>query len=66
MSDQEFKWISVKDRLPEWGDFILVFGSHSIAWLAQYREDDKFHDIEDGDWLTGITHWMQLPLPPND
>lgn len=58
-------WISVKDRLPDEAEFVLVWGSHAMPWLVQIIEG-QFTDVEDGEWLTGVTHWMPLPEPPKE
>lgn len=46
-------WISVKDRLPEIKQEILVFGEPGI-----------FIDEYNGDMVVWATHWMPLPEPP--
>jgi len=53
----------LKDVLPKNATFVLVWGSHTMWWLAEFI-DGKFKDIEDGETLTDITHWMKLPKPP--
>lgn len=66
------EWISVKDRLPEVFDEVIVYfnGSISIAW----RETEKRkRGIVGWHWdsqmsypesLVNVTHWMPLPNPP--
>ena len=61
-------WISVKDRLPENTDEVLVC---FIGW-----DDLQFQSVmylENGDWYNEhgdpcytVTHWMPLPEPPNN
>ena len=65
-------WISVKDRLPDVFDEVLVYfnGFISIAW----RETEKRKNgIVGWHWdsqmsypesLVYVTHWMPLPEPP--
>ena len=57
-------WISVKDRLPEtrnpvlvtneYGDFYLANCSSGI-WTEHFREKANF---------ISVTHWMPIPEPP--
>lgn len=69
------EWISVKDRLPEEGDYVLgiVSGHNGIikftdAWmLVHYDADEKEwwadeYDIEG----CSVTHWMPIPEPPKE
>lgn len=63
------KWISVKDRLPDSFDVVLVYsdGFISISW----RETEKrkngivgWHWNSYPDSFGYVTHWMPLPEPP--
>lgn len=62
---QQFKpkmieWISVKDKLPESGTYILSFS-------PCYNSVSKFKDgcfFDGKDRLYNVTHWMPLPSPP--
>jgi hypothetical protein len=33
--------------------------------MSQFLED-QFIDVEDNDWVAGVTHWMPLPSPPQE
>ena len=63
-SDQ-FKWISVKDRLPEanvlvlcrWDDF-----EGSYYGFARYQQHGSWYVANEG--MPKVTHWMPLPEPP--
>lgn len=55
------EWISVEDRLPEIGVYVMVFlgkqGHNPTTYnFCQYT---KF-----GFHLSNVTHWMPLPEPP--
>ena len=61
------EWISVKDRLPEKGEEVLVFDTREnwtgFAWL---RPDETWTALG-FDFpldLGEVTHWMPLPQPP--
>lgn len=73
---QQPKWISVKERFPEYKTAVLGYGLRS----KKYSETDKFpaaHVVytrgEDEGWFTfwnneyvAVTHWMPLPQPPEE
>lgn len=62
------EWISVNDRLPKNGDWVLVYGDGKI-YMAFVDQDNQWcvdadgYDghIENVDW---VTHWMELPKGP--
>lgn len=65
------KWISVKDRLPENYEEVLVRG---YEFLPEYTfeidgtyiiAEDLWHDFN-GCYLSNVTHWQPLPKPPDD
>ena len=67
------EWISVKDRLPELDEPVLVFskGDYKLSALCKeiptFEETFKAFDYwEDIDELHHVTHWMPLPEPPKD
>ena len=56
------EWISVDDRLPEYGDKILVhldYGDIKGILLEEYS-GTKFWSRA----FNNVTHWMPLPEPP--
>ena len=59
------KWVSVKDRMPNYCDTVIavnIFGHISVAF---YRGSGCFTDNNSGDELNYITHWMPLPETPD-
>ena len=59
------EWISVKDRLPEEKDRVLVFLKQS-GHTKGYTRIDTDRLIK-GNWIrwgSCVTHWMPLPEPP--
>jgi len=63
------QWISVKDRLPERGDFVLVnteFGRITVA--KKGWESWVFNDFYKTSYerISYVTHWMPLPKPPTE
>ena len=71
------EWISVKDRLPEEFDDVLIVtvsGRISIAYLHSYNKENiidyknwAITDSEEGNTIpfVRVTHWMPLPKSPN-
>lgn len=59
-------WISVKERLPEYGCLYIVcrtFEGHYACFEARWKEN-KWLSVVDNVQLKYITHWMPLPEPP--
>ena len=65
MEEQQTKWISVYDRLPEEGKVVLAFGTRSsttgMFQGTQKNRPELWH------WkgcIKHVSHWMPLPEPP--
>lgn len=68
-------WISVKDRLPETNDLVLVLANGkprknitlvSAYELAEYCPEGWILEMWP-DWIDAkVTHWMPLPSMPKD
>lgn len=71
------EWTSVKDRLPEKNEIILLYtasgkinvGGYGTEVLSKYYPDVDV--LECGSIFYGesplfVTHWMPLPEPPED
>lgn len=68
------EWISVKDKLPEKQQSVIVVttdgNSIYVAWIEEFGMEDK--PIWQYSWCCGcyvsgnVTHWMQLPSLPKD
>lgn len=57
-------WISVKDRLPEDREDVLLCGPNCLPCIGWYRrESDGFLSLDSEDDVYP-THWMPLPPPP--
>ena len=61
-------WISVKDRLPEVAESVLVTDGLQICIAFIQRENKRFTQVNT--WDDGIhesvTHWMPLPEAPDE
>lgn len=62
-------WIDVNDRLPNDNQHIIIYCDGAFVLVAQYREDEFYDAVQDGDEYFEtvsrcVTHWMPLPEPP--
>lgn len=66
------EWVSVKERLPEWDQCVLVVvkgGGMVTAQWSKMVEDWTNYGWSgyEWDWILDdepVTHWMPLPEPP--
>jgi len=64
------EWISVKDRLPEGDDTVIVYCGRGYG-LAKYTSLTSMWHIQLflDEWYKArgcVTHWMPLPEPPQE
>ena len=62
------RWIPVGERLPEDGDFVLIWDEMNGVYIAEHSKQVP-QWAADGYYRHGtsykyITHWMPLPQPP--
>lgn len=64
------RWISCDDRLPEIDNDVIVYYSFwkdNPIQIAHLQCDLLFWETSDGEFnlpAIAVTHWMQLPEPP--
>lgn len=75
MSNMFDPWISVKERLPEHSEIVLVCDARiaetPYVGIWTLEEDVEGADCwnDEGGWwraLSEVTHWMPLPEPPKE
>lgn len=71
----KMKWISVKDRFPNIGDYVLTCSPEGDINILIFIQDNHFHDPDyvenryDGTYFASrhnytVSHWMPLPSTP--
>lgn len=62
------EWISVKDRLPEFNEDVLVTGANRDVYMAHLSElyDEPPEFYYHSGRIIGVTHWMTLPEAPHE
>ena len=62
-------WISVTERLPKYGERVLVFGGFTM-YVAYYDRNryggESWHKLNSKSHYCNPTHWMPLPDPPKE
>lgn len=58
------EWISVDERLPDMGEYVLAVSPHSHELLIVRRNRHGYVDYKID--YHEITHWMPLPEPPKE
>lgn len=60
------EWIPLEERLPDYGQRVMV--AHAASGLISLATREKIGAshfwIDESDALTDPTHWQPLPLPP--
>ena len=58
------EWISVKERLPDESEVVLVYGENACDWVHEVALLEGELWVDRGEGLDGVSHWMPLPEPP--
>lgn len=56
------EWISVKDRLPEDDEIVIICTDENFIYAGELVGDTWF--LDNDSWTATVTHWMPLPAPP--
>ncbi len=69
METREIKWISVREKLPSYGQMVLAYSADSynkIETLQVYNAGNSEGGISIGHDFQSerVTHWASLPTPP--
>lgn len=67
-------WVNVMDRIPEkYGPYLTLregqMPAHmrmAVHFWAGDKDCKYWRGVEDGSRIVGITHWMPLPIPPEE
>ena len=65
-------WIPVTERLPKYGETVLVYGSQGGIYTARYERArtewgrDSWWKLNSKSHICNPTHWMPLPQPPKE
>ena len=63
------RWIPVTERLPKYGERVLVFGGVTM-YVAYYDKNryggESWHKLNSKSHHCNPTHWMPLPEPPKE
>ena len=62
------EWISVKDRLPEAGGYVVCIAkrnpfSRFMPMVAKIEKNGWVNPITE-QYISEVTHWMPIPQPP--
>ena len=55
------EWISVKDRLPEDDEVVIICTDKNFVYAGELIGDTWF--LDNDSWTETVTHWMPLPQP---
>lgn len=58
------KWINVEDRLPAVNELVLAYAARGHNISTVFYNGDSFGYM--GKKFIEVTHWIELPVPPND
>ena len=56
------EWISVKDRLPEKDEIVIICTDDNFIYAGELVGDTWF--LDNDSWTATVTYWMPIPQPP--
>ena len=64
------EWISVKDRLPEAGEYVVCIAKRNpfsmfMPMVVRIKKNGWVNPITE-QYISEVTHWMQMPHPPKE
>ena len=59
------RWVRCEEEMPKDGEWVLVWGDGFHVPVEVFREHGAWLDSQ-FEKFTGVTHWMQLPEPPQE
>ena len=62
------EWISVNDRLPETGEYVVCIAKRNpfsmfMPMVARIKKNGWVNPITE-QYISEVTHWMKMPDPP--
>ena len=62
------EWISVKDRLPEDGEYVVCIAKRNpfsmfMPMVARIKKNGWVNPMTE-QYISEVTHWMPMPKPP--
>ena len=60
------KWISVEERLPEESDAYITWSAYGRKVLVYHAKLKTWGSVWIGEFDIPVTHWMPLPEPPKE
>jgi len=65
--EEEMEWISVKEKLPEDNERVLIFENrYNNQYTALYYKERNWFIVKDYMPAEDVSHWMPLPKPPKE
>lgn len=66
-NERASSWISVAEKMPEVNSRAFVYSTFYRDVFVAYVDTDGFWaDVADDETIESVTHWMPLPVPPNE
>lgn len=64
--EQERRWISIDERLPNSSERVLIRMSNYYTVIASFFRNQKYWKNDAGAIVHNVTHWQPLPQPQKE